>query len=136
MTFLHIHSFFTAIWACCMVWVSHLLKILLRPLDICSWFLSEMGCSFLDITPYSFLFSGPFRACCMVWTSHLLKIFWRPLDICSWLVYFRRYLSPWPYSISILFSRPFGLAAWCGFPLVEDLVATPRYMFLIGLFWR
>jgi hypothetical protein len=33
------------------------------------------------------------------------KTLWRPLDVCSWLVYFGDgMLSPWHYSISVLFS--------------------------------
>jgi hypothetical protein len=38
----------------------------------------------------------------------LLKTLWRPLDVCSWLVFFGDgMLSPWHYSISVLFSHHF-----------------------------
>ena len=133
LTLLHICVHFSKPFrACCMVWVSHLLKILWQPLDVhvCSWLVYFWYILLPWHYSISILFSQPLGLA--AWMGFPpLKIFWRPLDVWSWFVYVGDILSPWHYSVSILFSQPLGLAAWCGFPTHEHLVATSRCMFLV-----
>ena len=82
--------------ACSMVWVFHLLKILWPPLDVWSCFVPFIDSCRLDIMPYHF--QGHLGL------THLFFLTcWTPR-----CMYFGdEWMSPWHYSISVLFSWPF-----------------------------